>query len=128
MHGPARTLALPAVLAVLAYGAAGPSEAADRLRLQLKWVPQAQFAGYHAARARGFYAAEGLEVTLRPGGPEIRPARMVADGGAEIGLDWLPSLLAAREQGAPLVNIAQVFAIACVAIAVRVEDALESPR
>lgn len=110
MRGPGRTLAVAALLALLAPGLAVPSEAADRLRLQLKWVPQAQFAGYYAARARGFYAAEGLEVTLLPGGPEIRPARVVADGGAEVGLDWLPSLLAAREQGAPLVNIAQVFA------------------
>ncbi|MBI4012204.1 MAG: ABC transporter substrate-binding protein [Candidatus Rokubacteria bacterium] len=102
--------ALAPLVLVLALAVPVRGPAAEGIRLQLKWVPQAQFAGYYAARARGLYAAEGLEVTLLPGGPEIRPARVVAEGGAEIGLDWLPSLLAAREQGAPLVNIAQLFA------------------
>jgi NitT/TauT family transport system substrate-binding protein len=73
-------------------------------------VTQAQFAGYYAARARRFYAAEGLDVTIRPGGPDVVPEQVVAAGGAQFGIDWLPSLLAAREGGVPLVNIAQVFA------------------
>src|SRR5437667_984218 len=88
----------------------GLSQAADKVALQLKWVTQAQFAGYYAAKARGFYAAENLDVTIRPGGPDIVPEQVVAGGGAQFGIDWLPSLLSAREQGAPLVNIAQVFA------------------
>ena len=96
-------------VALLAFGI-GSAEAADPLTLQLKWVTQAQFAGYYAAKAKGFYAAENLDVTIRPGGPDIVPEQVVAGGGAQFGLDWLPSLLSAREQGAPLVNIAQVFA------------------
>jgi NitT/TauT family transport system substrate-binding protein len=86
------------------------TQGGDKVTLQLKWTTQAQFAGYYAARARGFYAAEGLDVTIRPGGPDVVPERVVADGGAHLGIDWLPSLLAAREAGLPLVNIAQVFA------------------
>src|SRR5262249_25919722 len=74
-----------------------------------KWVTQAQFAGYYAAKAKGLYEGEKLDVTIRPGGPDIVPEQVVAGGGAQFGLDWLPSLLSAREQGAPLVNIAQVF-------------------
>ncbi len=77
--------------------------------LQLKWVAQAQFAGYYAALDQGFYAAEGLDVTIAPGGPDIVPEQVVAGGQAEFGIDWLASLLATREQGAPLVNIAQVY-------------------
>ena len=82
---------------------------ADRVWLQLKWVAQAQFAGYYAARARGLYAAEGIEVTIQPGGPDIAAERVVATGGADVGVGWLSSLLGARDQGLALVNIAQVF-------------------
>ncbi|HEV2685559.1 MAG TPA: ABC transporter substrate-binding protein, partial [Actinomycetota bacterium] len=78
--------------------------------LQLKWVPQAQFAGYYAALDLGYYKAAGLNVTIKPGGPNIVPEQVVAGGGAQFGIDWLPSLLAARDQGTKLVNIAQVFA------------------
>lgn len=79
------------------------------VRLQLKWVPQAQFAGYYAALDQGFYADEGLDVTILPGGPDIVPEQVVAAGQAEFGINWMASLLATREQGVPLINIAQVF-------------------
>jgi len=103
------------LLAILAtanrgQGQAPDKVAPDKVTLQLKWVTQAQFAGYYAAKQKGLYGAEQLDVTIRPGGPDIVPERVVADGGAQFGLDWLPSLLSAREQGAPLVNIAQLFA------------------
>src|SRR5947209_7922971 len=98
------------LLATLATANRGQGQALDKVTLQLKWVTQAQFAGYYAAKQKGLYGAEQLDVTIRPGGPDIVPERVVADGGAQFGLDWLPSLLSAREQGAPLVNIAQLFA------------------
>lgn len=79
------------------------------VRLQLKWVPQAQFAGYFAALDQGFYREEGLDVTILPGGPDIAPEQVVASGQAEFGIDWLASLLSVREQGTPLVNIAQIY-------------------
>jgi NitT/TauT family transport system substrate-binding protein len=88
----------------------GASQAADKVTLQLKWVTQAQFAGYYAAQAKGLYAAEKLDVTIRPGGPDLVPEQVVAGGGAQFGIDWLPSLLSARDQGAPLTNVAQVYA------------------
>src|SRR5881397_2228265 len=70
----------------------------DKVTLQLKWVTQSQFAGYYAAKALGYYKAFGLDVTLKVGGPSITPEQVVASGGAEIGLDWLPSLLARSEE------------------------------
>ena len=97
-------------LAILASAHDGHGQALDRVQLQLKWVTQAQFAGYYAAKAKGLYTAETLDVTIRPGGPDIVPEQVVAGGGAQFGIDWLPSLLSARDQGAPLVNIGQVFA------------------
>ncbi len=77
--------------------------------LQLKWVTQAQFAGYYAAAAKGFYRQAGLDVKIKVGGPDIVPEQVVAGGQAEFGLDWLPSLMSARDQGTKLINIAQVF-------------------
>lgn len=79
-------------------------QAVDKVQLQLKWVTQAQFAGYYAAKAKGFYAAESLDVSIRQGGPDIVAEQVVAGGGAEFGIDWLPSLLAARDQGVALAS------------------------
>jgi NitT/TauT family transport system substrate-binding protein len=80
-----------------------------KVTLQLKWVTQAQFAGYYAAKAKGFYKANGLDVNIKLGGPDITPEQVVASGQAEFGIDWLPSLLATRDTGTDIVNIAQVF-------------------
>ncbi|MGQ0564541.1 MAG: ABC transporter substrate-binding protein [Gemmobacter sp.] len=87
---------------------AGAAQAED-VTLQLKWVTQAQFAGYYVAQAKGFYEEEGLTVTIKPGGPDIAPTQVIAGGGADVVIDWMPSALAAREAGLPLVNIAQPF-------------------
>ena len=110
-----RWLILVAVVAMVA-AACGEEEGttaggggADKVTLQLKWVTQAQFAGYYAALEQGYYADEGLDLTILPGGPDITPEQVVAGGGAEFGIDWLPSLLAQRDQGVDLVNVAQVF-------------------
>lgn len=77
--------------------------------LQLQWVTQSQFAGYYAALANGYYADEGLDVTILEGAVEIVPQQVVAAGEAEFGVAWVPKVLASREQGANLVNIGQIF-------------------
>ena len=82
---------------------------AEDVTLQLKWVTQAQFAGYYVAKDQGFYEEEGLDVTIKPGGPDVAPAQVISGGGADVVIDWMPSALAAREKGLPLVNIAQPF-------------------
>jgi NitT/TauT family transport system substrate-binding protein len=81
----------------------------DNVTLQLKWVTQAQFAGYYAAADKGYYKDQCLNVNLKVGGPDITPEQVVASGQAQFGIDWLPSLLATRDQGGDLVNVAQVF-------------------
>jgi NitT/TauT family transport system substrate-binding protein len=77
--------------------------------VQLKWVTQAQFAGYYAAKDQGYYEDEGLDVTIRPGGPDIVPEQVVLGGQAEFGLNWLDNTLATRDQGGDIINIAQVY-------------------
>jgi NitT/TauT family transport system substrate-binding protein len=90
-------------------GGGGSSGEPDRITLQSKWVVQAQFAGYYAALDQGFYEDENLDVTIRPGGPDIVPEQVVLGGQAEIGIDWLDALLATRDKGQEIVNIGQVF-------------------
>jgi NitT/TauT family transport system substrate-binding protein len=99
--------AAPAVVAAL--GSDGQRGAPDTVTLQLKWATQAQFAGFYAARDLGYYGAEGLTVNILEGGPDITPEEVVAGGKADFGINWLPSLLASREAGLPLQNIAQLF-------------------
>ncbi len=94
---------------VAAALAAGPALAADPLTLQLKWVTQAQFGGYFVAKDKGFYKDEGLDVTIKAGGPDIAPEQVIAGGGADVIVDWMGGALAAREKGVKLVNIAQPF-------------------
>ncbi|HXG76599.1 MAG TPA: ABC transporter substrate-binding protein [Gaiellaceae bacterium] len=107
-------LALVAAAAFVATGCGGGDDEASEgeltpVTLQLKWVTQAQFAGYYAAADQGFYEDEGLDVTIKPGGPDIVPEQVVLGGQAEFGIDWLDNLLATRDQGQGIVNIAQVF-------------------
>ena len=88
---------------------AGTAAAQDTVTLQLKWVAQAQFAGYFVARDKGFYGDVGLEVTIHPGGPGIAPPQVIADGAADVIVEWMPAALAARERGVGLVNVSQTF-------------------
>jgi NitT/TauT family transport system substrate-binding protein len=101
---------LSKVVAATALGVWGSiAQAADDVTLQLKWVTQAQFAGYYVALDKGFYSEEDLNVTIKPGGPDIAPTQVLAGGGADVTVDWMPSALAAREKGLGMVNIAQPF-------------------
>ena len=105
----------------------GLAQAADDVTLQLKWVTQAQFAGYYVAQDQGFYEAEGLNVTIKPGGPDIAPAQVIAGGGADVVLDWMPSALASREKGLNLVNIAQPFKSSGMMLTCRKDAGVASP-
>ncbi len=103
------------------------AQAADDVTLQLKWVTQAQFAGYYVAQDKGFYGDEDLNVTIKPGGPDIAPAQVIAGGGADVVLDWMPSALASREKGLALVNIAQPFKSSGMMLTCRKDAGVESP-
>ncbi|SEP82656.1 ABC transporter substrate-binding protein [Thalassovita taeanensis] len=115
-------------LGVAALGVwAGMAQAADDVTLQLKWVTQAQFAGYYVALDKGFYGEEDLNVTIKPGGPDIAPAQVIAGGGADVVLDWMPSALASREKGLALVNIAQPFKSSGMMLTCRKDAGIETP-
>lgn len=78
--------------------------------LQLQWVTQAQFAGYIAAFAKGFYTKQGLNVKIVPAGTDTVPQTTVDDGGsADYAIAWVPKALQSREKGANITDVGQVF-------------------
>ncbi len=91
--------------------AAAAAECAELkpVKLQLQWVTQAQFAGYYAAVDKGFYKEQCLDVTILEGGVDIVPQTQLATGAADYAISWVPKALASREQGANIVNVAQIF-------------------
>ncbi|ATX67791.1 nitrate ABC transporter substrate-binding protein [Roseinatronobacter bogoriensis subsp. barguzinensis] len=99
----------------------------DDVTLQLKWVTQAQFAGYYVALENGFYEDENLNVTIRAGGPDIAPPQVIAGGGADVIVEWMPAALAARENGLPLVNIAQPFKASGMMLTCLAETGISGP-
>ncbi len=121
-----RILAL-GMLALCAVVTASASFAADKVTLQLKWVTQAQFAGYFVAKDKGFYKDAGLDVTIKPGGPDVAPPQVIAGGGADVVVDWAPSALATREKGVSLVNIAQPFKRSGLLLVCRADTGIKTP-
>ncbi|MEO0920429.1 MAG: ABC transporter substrate-binding protein, partial [Pseudomonadota bacterium] len=119
-------IALAAATAMTAV-ASTAAKAADDLTLQLQWVTQAQFAGYYVALDQGYYEEEDLNVTIRPGGPDIAPPQVLAGGGADVMLNWMPSALAARERGVPVVNIAQPFKSSGLMLTCWKDSGIETP-
>jgi NitT/TauT family transport system substrate-binding protein len=95
--------------AVVAALAASGAWAQDSVRMQLKWVTQAQFAGYYVAEAKGLLRRGEPRRHDPSGRPDIAPEQVIAGGGADVITTWMPAALAARERGVSLVNIAQPF-------------------
>jgi NitT/TauT family transport system substrate-binding protein len=118
-----KAVAAAASLLVLSFSA----QAQEKLTLQLKWVTQAQFAGYYVAQDKGFYKDVGLDVTIKAGGPDINPSQVIAGGGADVVVDWMPSALATREKGVALVNIAQVFQRSGMQLTCRNDSGVKTP-
>jgi NitT/TauT family transport system substrate-binding protein len=122
-----KLIASIAVAAALTLAPAAAQEK-DKVVLQLKWVTQAQFAGYYVAKEKGFYDEVGLDVEINPGGPDIAPPQVIAGGGADVIVEWMPAALAARERGVPLVNIAQPFTRSGMMLTCRKETGIQSPQ
>src|SRR5579872_455498 len=122
-----KRLLLATTLACGVFAASG-AHAADKVTIQLKWVTQAQFAGYYVAKAKGFYKDADLDVTINPGGPDVAPPQVIAGGGADVVVDWMPSALASREKGVPLVNISQTFKKSGLELTCRADTGIKSPK
>jgi NitT/TauT family transport system substrate-binding protein len=80
-----------------------------KVKLQLQWVAQAQFAGYYAAADQGYYKDEGLDVEIVEGGPDIVPQDVLSSGDVDYAISWVPKVLGSIEQGAKITDVAQIF-------------------
>ncbi len=122
-NGRVAAMAAVAALTVTACGGGDDAPAADAsgaaggdgtgeltpVSLQLQWFAQAQFAGYYAALEEGFYTEEGLDVEILEGAVDIVPQQVVATGGADFGIAWVPKALVSNTEDAGLVNVGQVY-------------------
>jgi NitT/TauT family transport system substrate-binding protein len=111
----AASLATTAVLLLSACSSGEPSGGSTGdgeltpIKLQLQWLPQAQFAGYYAAVDQGYFEDEGLEVEIIPSGGDIVPQDALANGDVDFAIAWVPKVLGSIEAGANLTDIAQIF-------------------
>ncbi|MDP3093595.1 MAG: ABC transporter substrate-binding protein [bacterium] len=94
----------------------GAQEESKKVSLRLKWINQAQFSGFYMANKLGFYAENGLDVGIYPGGPDISPVQMVVTGVNDFGITGADQILLAREKGVPIVALAVIYKQSPVAI------------
>lgn len=104
----------------------GKADAREKVRLQLKWWHQFQFAGYYAAQAKGYYEDEGLEVMILEGGPGKAVIPTVLNGGAEFGVGD-SELVQARLMGKPVVVCASIFQHSPYVLLSRKDSHIRSP-
>jgi len=105
------------VMAVLVWSASfaetpthgAKPEIKTRIRLQLMWEHQAQFAGFYVAQSRNYYAEQGLDVIFLTGGPNINPITELQEGRADIAISWLSNAWQQTRADRPVTNIAQIF-------------------
>ncbi len=77
--------------------------------IRLKWLHQAQFAGFYFAKEAGYYSERGVQVTLRPGGVDYPAVQMVASGSDQFGVTGADQVLIARDKGIPLIAVACIY-------------------
>jgi NitT/TauT family transport system substrate-binding protein len=106
---PSTAASSAAASAAASEAPAGECTELTPVSLQLQWFVQAQFGGYYAAKDKGYYEEQCLDVTILEGGVDIVPQTVLAQGGADYAISWVPKALASREQGAMITNVAQVF-------------------
>ena len=81
----------------------------DEVTLRLKWLHQAQFAGFYTAEQKGFYENNGIDITINPGGIDFPAVQMVASGGEQFGVTGGDQIILARDKGVPIVAIAVIY-------------------
>jgi NitT/TauT family transport system substrate-binding protein len=77
----------------------------QKVKLLLNWFPEAEHGGFYAAQTEGYFAKEGLEVEIVPGGPEVPVLPRVSAGQAEFGVCNADEVIMARGQGHPVVAL-----------------------
>ena len=84
---------------------AGPAASPRRVTLLLNWFPEVEHGGFYAAEVHGYFADEGLEVEIQPGGPGAPVIQQVASGRCDFAVANADQVLLGRDQGAPVVAV-----------------------
>jgi len=100
----------------------------ENVSLRLKWIDQAQFAGFYLAKDLGYYNDENLNIEIYPGGPDISPIQMVVSGVNDFGITGADQLILAREKGLPLVALAVIYKQSPVALGFLKKEGIKSPK
>ncbi|MGD9948416.1 MAG: EAL domain-containing protein [Desulfobulbus sp.] len=107
--------------------ALGDDQPLEKVRLQLKWMHQFQFAGYYAAVEKGYFRDAGLDVELLPATPELRPSDLLLAGDVEFAV-MSPVVLIERQQGKPFVVLASIFQHSATAVMAIKGTGITSPQ
>jgi NitT/TauT family transport system substrate-binding protein len=108
-RAPFAILAAGAMTTAAMTATASASASLPTVTITLEWLPQAEFAGYYAAEAEGYYKAQGINVVIKPGGPDVDSLQLLVAGQTDIADSGFASVLAARDAGADIVTIGQTF-------------------
>ena len=112
---------------IFGCGKSQPPKAPDEVKLQLKWLHQAQFAGFYMAQEKGYYAKENIKVTFLEGGPDVDIAGNVISGKADFGVMTPEYILTNRSMGVPLTALAAIYRRSAVVFAARADSGIVRP-
>ncbi len=112
-----------AVVADLAQPVVEPLET---VKLQLNWYHAFQFAGYYAAKEKGFYEQEGLDVHIMERNPQLNVISQVVSGDVQYAVSNSQAFLHYL-QGKPLKALAAIFQQSPLVLITRKADALQLP-
>ena len=104
------------------------AEQLTRAALVLQWQPQAQFAGFYVAQAKGFYAEAGVDLKLIPGGPDVVASRLLATGQAQFATMFLATGIERRAEGMPVVHLAQLVQRSALMLVTRADSGIREPK
>ena len=119
------------IIAVIAFFMIFNSKSKNKLEktsLRLKWVCQAQFAGYYSALKEGYYKDVGLSVTIDPAGPNISPIQSVTSGVNEFGIAGAEQIITAIDNKVPIVAIAVIYRETPEALVSKKELNIKAPK
>jgi NitT/TauT family transport system substrate-binding protein len=86
-----------------------PLCAAEKIRFGLGWLPEGEHCGFFQAKAAGLYEKAGLDVELKPGGPDLNTPLLVSVGQLELALGTSFTTLNMAAEGIPGVTVAAFF-------------------
>ncbi|MDR3641966.1 MAG: ABC transporter substrate-binding protein [Humidesulfovibrio sp.] len=96
--------------------------------LVLQWQPQAQFAGFYVAEAKGFYREAGVDLTLIPGGQDVVASKLLAKGRAQFATMFLATGIERRAEGLPVVDLAQLVQRSALMLITRKDSGIREPK